>query len=171
MSNWKTIQPESLTDNPFHLIGREWMLVTAKAGGRVNTMTASWGGVGVMWGKPVAFIVIRPQRYTKSFIDASETQTLSLSFFSEEYRDALKYCGSVSGKQEDKIANCNLTLEEFDGAPVFGEARMNLICKKKYAQPMEEAFVLDSSIPDAWYKDGDYHTLYIAEITNVLLAG
>ena len=63
MSNWKTILPESLTDNPFQLIGKEWMLVTAKKGDQVNTMTASWGGVGIMWGKPVAFIVIRPQRY------------------------------------------------------------------------------------------------------------
>lgn len=168
MSNWKTISPEALTDNPFHLIGKEWMLVTAKKGEQVNTMTASWGGVGIMWGKPVAFIVIRPQRFTKTMIDASDT--LSLSFFTEEYRDVLKYCGSVSGKQEDKIKHCNLTVEEVDNTPVFQEARMNLVCKKLYAQPMAKDFVIDQAIPQTWYPDQDYHTLYIAEIQNVLLS-
>lgn len=167
MSSWKTIQPEALTDNPFHLIGKDWMLVTAKNKEQVNTMTASWGGVGVMWGKSVAFLVIRPQRFTKKLIDTSDT--LSLSFFTEEYRDVLKYCGSVSGRDEDKIGHTKLTVEEINGTPVFKEARMNLVCKKLYAQPMSRDFLLDSTIPDAWYKDGDYHTLYIAEITNVLL--
>ena len=50
----KEIKPEELTKNPFHMIGKEWMLVTAEKDGKVNTMTASWGGVGIMWGKPVA---------------------------------------------------------------------------------------------------------------------
>lgn len=60
------------------MVGKEWLLVTAEKDGKANTMTASWGGVGVMWGRNMAFIVIRPQRYTKEFIDASDKLSLSV---------------------------------------------------------------------------------------------
>ena len=74
----KSIKPEELQKNVFSMIGKEWLLVTAEKEGQVNTMTASWGGLGVMWGKNVAFIVLRPQRYTKEFVDAGETFSLSV---------------------------------------------------------------------------------------------
>ncbi len=80
----KEIKPEELTKNPFHMIGKEWMLVTAEKDGKVNTMTASWGGVGIMWGKPVAYVFIRPQRYTKEFIDGTDTFSLSILVRSTE---------------------------------------------------------------------------------------
>ena len=76
--SFKEIKPEELQKNPFQMIGKEWLLVTAEKDGKANTMTASWGGVGVMWGRNVAFIVIRPQRYTKEFIDASDKLSLSV---------------------------------------------------------------------------------------------
>ena len=97
----KSIKPEELEKNVFHMIGKEWLLVTAEKEGKVNTMTASWGGLGVMWGKNVAYIVLRPQRYTKEFVDAGET--FSLSVLDEEYRKTLSYLGTVSGRDEDKI--------------------------------------------------------------------
>lgn len=71
--NFKEMKPEELQKNPFTMIGKEWLLVTAEKDGKANTMTASWGGMGVMWGKNTAFIVLRPQRYTKEFIDSTET--------------------------------------------------------------------------------------------------
>ena len=101
MNTFIEITPESLEKSPFQLIGKEWMLVTAEKDGIVNTMTASWGGLGVMWGKNVAYVVIRPQRYIKEFIDGSDT--FSLTFFAPEFKKQLSYLGSVSGKDEDKI--------------------------------------------------------------------
>ncbi|BBF45294.1 hypothetical protein lbkm_4056 [Lachnospiraceae bacterium KM106-2] len=139
------------------------MLVTAKKGDKVNTMTASWGGVGIMWGKSVAYVVIRPQRYTKEFMDASDT--FSLTFYPAEYRKQLSYLGSVSGRDEDKIANCSLTLAEHEGIPYFEEAKLVLFCKKLYVQELDKNAFLDSSIVDKWYQNNDLHTLYIAEIT------
>ena len=91
--SFQEIKPEELTKNPFQMIGKEWLLVAAEKEGKINAMTASWGGVGVMWGKNVAFLVIRPQRYTKEFIDVSET--VSLSVLGEAYRKTLGYFGSV----------------------------------------------------------------------------
>lgn len=75
------------------------MLITAGRD-KCNTMTASWGGLGVMWSKNVAFVVVRPQRYTKEFLDAEPA--FSLSFLGDEHRKALSYLGSVSGRNEDK---------------------------------------------------------------------
>ena len=93
----KEITCEALNENAFQMIGKDWLLLTAKKDGKVNTMTASWGGVGVMWGKQVAFLFIRPQRYTKEFVDA--TAEMSISVLPEVYRKELNYFGTVSGSK------------------------------------------------------------------------
>ena len=80
----------------FAELGRDWALITAQKDGKVNTMTAAWGGIGVMWGKDVAFVVVRPTRYTKEFLDAGDT--FSLSFLPAEHKKTLSYFGSVSGR-------------------------------------------------------------------------
>lgn len=77
MSKFIEIKPEEFKESPFQLIGKDSMLITAERDGKVNTMTAGWGGLGVMWGKNVVYAVIRPQRYTKGFVDASDTFSLT----------------------------------------------------------------------------------------------
>lgn len=161
------ISAEQLRENTFELIGKKWMLVTAGNEEKVNTMTASWGGLGVMWGKNVAFIVIRPTRYTKEFIDREET--LSLSFYGDEYKKMLSYLGTVSGRDEDKISKSELTVDYMDGTPYFQEASLVLKTKKLYAQPFDEKCILDSEIDGKWYPLKDYHTMYICEIEKVLI--
>ena len=112
MNQYKIITADQFRKNPFKLIGKDWMLVTAGNEEKVNTMTASWGGLGVMYGKNVAFIVIRPQRYTKEFIDREDT--FSLSFLDKKYRKTLNYLGTVSGRNEDKITKSGLTLARYE---------------------------------------------------------
>ena len=155
------IAPDKIQDNLIDLIGSKWMLVTAEKDGRANTMTASWGGAGVMWNKPSAFVFIRPQRYTFEFIEDSDT--LTLSFFGEEMRDALKLCGSVSGRDRDKIGEAGLTLTHRQGMPCFEEAKLTLFCRKRYGQFLNEESVIDRSVMDA-YSAGDFHKMYICEI-------
>lgn len=163
----KHIKPEELQKNPFTMIGKEWLLITAEKEGKVNTMTASWGGVGIMWGKPVAYIFIRPQRYTKEFVDAADT--LSLSVLDEEYRKTLSYLGTVSGRDEDKIAKSGLTVVYEGQTPYFAEAHTALICRKLFAQPYDPACFIDKSCEEKWYPQKDYHTMYIVEIEDVLV--
>ena len=91
---FQKVDPKSLSLNPFSAIGDQWMLITAGTPERLNTMTASWGGLGVLWGVPMAACYIRPQRYTKQFVD--ENGYFTLSFFGEEYRPQLSLCGSKS---------------------------------------------------------------------------
>lgn len=168
--SFKEISANEINSNTFDMISRQWMLVTAKKDEKVNSMTASWGGLGVMWGKPVAFIVIRPQRYTKEFIDSADT--LSLSFFGEEYRKVLTYMGSTSGRDEDKIAKSGLTVAYEGETPYFEEAEMVLNVRKLYEQQMEKECFIDKSLTERWYgnveKEG-YHVLYVCEIENVLV--
>lgn len=155
-----------LNENVFELIGKKWMLITAAKEGKSNTMTASWGGLGVMWGKKVAYVVIRPQRYTKEFIDVAES--FSLSFLPEKFRKELSYLGSVSGRDEDKIAKAGLSLTYQEEVPYFEKSELVLICKKLFVQEFKDESFLDKSILDTWYKAGDNHYLYIAEIIDVL---
>ncbi len=169
MSNFTRISPYDLKDNLFTRIGRDWMLVTAQnpTDGTVNTMTASWGGTGILWNKPVAFVFIRPQRYTFGFIEAAET--LSLSFFDETYRTALQLCGRVSGREHDKIAEAGLTPITDGTTTSFAEARLILKCRKLYTEFLREDAFLDASLLQN-YTQRDFHKMYICEITDVLKA-
>ncbi|BDF70421.1 flavin reductase [Oscillospiraceae bacterium] len=156
------IDPKTLDENVFSLIGDRWMLITAGAPERCNTMTASWGGLGVLWGKQVATCYIRPQRYTFEFMEAGERFTLS--FFGEEYRKALAFCGAKSGRDVDKIKACGLTVAAGAGdAPYFEEADLVLVCKKAYWQDLDPSHFLDPEI-EKHYPQKDYHRMYIGEI-------
>ena len=176
MSEFRTIRPEEFSGNPFTLIGREWMLVTAAnpgdglMGGKdYNTMTASWGGLGILWGKPVAFVFIRPQRHTFRFTENNSRVTLS--FFPPEYRDALNFCGTKSGRDCDKAAACGLTpvaeTNEDGRAVWFDEAKLVLVTRKLYAKPFDPAAFLD---PDSrnMYGDDDFHTVYVCAVEKIL---
>lgn len=163
----KEIKAEQLKHNVFEAIGKQWALVAASADGKTNAMTASWGGMGVMWNKNVVFLFIRPQRYTKTFVDKSST--LSLSFFSEDYRDMLTYMGKVSGRDEDKIAKAGLTLSDGYGAPVFKEAELTFVCKKLYSSVLSADGFYDKKIIPQCYSDKDYHEVYVAEIEKILV--
>ena len=163
---FKEVDIKSLTFNPFTKIGSEWMLITAGDQSGYNTMTASWGGLGVLWGKNVAFIFIRKSRYTKEFIDANEF--FSITFLSGQYRDALNYCGSHSGRDEDKFAAAGLTLATRHNIPYVDEGNFVLLCEKMSATRITEDSFLLPEIKEKWYKDGDMHTMYVAEIIDIL---
>lgn len=164
---YREIKPEDFNRSAFKMIGKDWMMITAAQDECWNAMTAAWGGLGVMWGKNVAFVVVRPQRYTKEFID--KTNVFSLSFFTEEYRGMLTHFGTVSGREEDKIQKARLTPIKSEEAPMFEEAKITMLCQKLYAQNFNEECFIDKNLDQIWYPEHDYHTLYIAEIKKILI--
>ena len=113
---FKEIKAEELTWNPFTQIGKGWFLVTAGDEKASNTMTVSWGGLGVWWGKDAATIYIRQNRCTKEFIDAKETFTISS--LPESYKKELGYMGSHSGHDGDKWKAYGLHPYPVDGTLV-----------------------------------------------------
>lgn len=167
MATFKEIAPNKITESPFDLIGKDWALVTCGDKEKFNTMTVSWGGVGIMWGKPVAFTFIRPQRYTFGLIENKDYYTMS--FFDESYRKALNFCGSKSGRDYDKFKETGLTPAfTDDGIPYVEEAKLVLVCKKMYAQTLNEESVISGEEVAKWYNN-DYHKMYVSEITKVLV--
>ena len=139
------ILPQDISDNPFKALGEDWMLVTAGNINSYNTMTASWGGLGVFWNKNIVFCVIRPSRHTYEYIEKADTFTLS--FFSDEYKEALKFCGSHSGRDYDKAKETGLTaVETENGSVFFKEARLVLECKKIYFDDINPENFMDPEI-------------------------
>ena len=116
----KEIDIREVKENLVHLLADEWALVTAGRGDALGTMTVSWGGIGELWGKDMATIYIRPQRYTKKFLD--ENNYFTLSFYPEQYKDALRLCGSKSGREINKVEATGLTPCYYEKAPYFEEA-------------------------------------------------
>ncbi len=162
MSDFKKIKPKEIEENAFKLIGSDWMLITAGSEKKFNTMTASWGGLGILWHKNICSIFIRPQRYTYEFIEMSDTFTLS--FFDNNHRDVLKYCGSHSGREVDKVAETGITpVFSEDGGVYFQEAKLVLECRKLYYQDIIPGNFLDESINENYPKE-DYHRMYFGEI-------
>ncbi|TFH65207.1 MAG: flavin reductase family protein [Candidatus Zixiibacteriota bacterium] len=163
-TGFKEISVCDIQDNPFKLIADDWMLVTAGNLQKFNTMTASWGTLGELWNKKVAFCFVRPTRHTYQFMEAADTFTLT--FFDEKYREALDFCGSHSGRKVDKIAKTGLTPIEWEKQAVyFEQARLVLICKKVYMHDLDPKHFLDPEIDDNYPKK-DYHRMYIGEIVH-----
>lgn len=166
MINFLKINPKDISENVFKLIGTDWMLISAGNKDEFNTMTASWGALGVLWNKPVAICFVRPQRYTFEFIDKSES--FSLSFFGEQYREVLNICGAQSGRDIDKMEKTGLhPLFDSNGCIYYKEASLVLCCKKLYSDFIEPSEILDPRIHEL-YPINDYHKMYIGEIKDCL---
>jgi flavin reductase (DIM6/NTAB) family NADH-FMN oxidoreductase RutF len=165
MKTFQEIIPENLVDNPFKLIGKDWMLITAGTKQSFNTMTGAWGGLGILWNKNICFCVIRPNRYTYEFMERSGIYTLS--FLEEQYRDILTYCGTKSGRDVNKVTETNLTPVFDNDSVYFAEARLVLICRKIYFQDIIPAHFLSPEI-DEFYPLKDYHRMYVGEIARCL---
>jgi flavin reductase (DIM6/NTAB) family NADH-FMN oxidoreductase RutF len=178
-------QAKSLRDfpgSPSERIGAGWMLITAApgktAGDGWNTMTASWGGFGVLWGRDTAFWFIRPSRHTYGF--ANRADLFTLSFFDESRRKALTFCGEKSGRDYDKAAETGLTPIVFgpslkgardlsaEGAVSFLEAREIVVCRKLYTHDFDPAGFLDRESIEKSYHGKDYHRMFIGEVVTLL---
>lgn len=168
---------EELKINPLTLIGDQWMLLSAgNEQDGCRTMTISWGSLGSLWhlpgrkafrGLPTATVYVRPQRYTKEYIDSHEYFTLSV--MPEKYRKEVTYLGRVSARDEDKIAKSGLTPVYADGTVYFKDAILVLVCRKIFHSAMKEEDFLDPAIIDESYPQKDFHDIYIGEIVKTLV--
>ncbi len=161
------IDIKTLQMNPFDKIGRGWMLITAGDADKHNTMTASWGGLGILWGRNAATCYVRHHRYTFGFME--EKDYFSLGFFDEKYRASLNLCGTKSGRDCDKPKEAGLTPVFGELAPYYAESSLVLICKKLYRQDFnEELFTDGGKIMEEIYPQKDLHRIYIGEIVKAL---
>ena len=164
--SFTTISPKEIDKNVFETIGKQWMLISAGDEKSMNTMTASWGGLGVLWNKNVCFAFIRDSRYTLEFVDNNDFFTLS--FFGGNYMKELTFCGRNSGRNTDQLKETGL-IPVFDAeAPYFEQAETVLVCKKLYKQKMNAESFIDKSLVEKNYSDNDWHEFFVGEIVKVL---
>jgi flavin reductase (DIM6/NTAB) family NADH-FMN oxidoreductase RutF len=167
--NFSEISPYDFSSPIFNDIAKKWMLIGTPDGknGRVNAMTASWGGVGIIWNKPYAVCFIRPQRY--SFDLAEKCDKIALSFLTEteNSREIYNVCGTKSGRDTDKIKETGLSPIDFDGAVGFAEAETVIVGKKIYADMIKPECFLDESIIEKSYPGKDFHKIYLCEIEKI----
>ncbi|MBK5239934.1 flavin reductase family protein [Clostridium sp.] len=143
--------------------------LTVKSGGKINTMTISWGNVGYEWNRPIFTVLVRKSRYTHDLIENSDDFTVSIPL-SKDLKNALAVCGSKSGRDIDKFKECKLTLDDSRNVatPIIGECELHYECKIVYKQDMNPK-LLSRDIVESSYADGDYHTLYYGEIVTTYI--
>lgn len=146
----------------FNLIGKRWMLITAGDFENHNSMTASWGGFGVLWHKPVVSLYVRPQRYTKKFLDKEDLFTIS--FYEDRFKNELSFFGTNSGKDVNKDEKTNFKPKNFFNATSYEQASLVFVCKKLYCNQLNPDGILNPEIKTNFYKQKDYSFLYVGEI-------
>ena len=160
---FKKILPSEL-DGVFETVGKGWFLLGAGSAADHNMMTCSWGGLGVLWHKDVSFVFVRPTRHTFGYVE--NELKYSICLFDEEYRDALNFCGTHSGRDYDKAQEAGLTPIDIDGTVAFAEAKTVLICEKVYFDDIKPEQFLEYNLRKH-YPKSDYHRMYVGEIKSV----
>lgn len=145
---------------------KQGAFLTVKNGDNVNTMTISWGNIGFEWNKPIFTVLVRKSRYTYELMENTNEFTVSIPL-DDKLKKELAFCGSKSGRDFDKIKECNLTLDSGKSVstPVIGDCQMHYECRIVYKQEMNPVF-LSEEVKNSSYKNGDYHTVYYGEIVN-----
>ena len=165
---FKEVTAKSLSENFFHTINDEWLLICTEdqENGRMNMMTASWGGIGILWHKEVVYLFVRPQRHTHKLL--AEQSRFSVAVLPSEYKDAHKVCGKLSGRDIDKVSETGLSACELDGVVSVAESKLVFTVKKLYEDVLKKEGFLDESLLKNYPID-DFHTVYVCEIEKVYI--
>lgn len=168
LKDFSELDPYKLNENVFNLLDKKWMLITAGSSENFNMMTASWGGLGVLWNKPVVTLYIRPQRYTFKFVESNKN--FNISFYDQEYKPALNFCGSKSGREFNKAKETGLTpVTTPNGCVTFKESYLSIDCVKLYADNLKSSQFIDISLIEKIYPSKDFHRFYIGGIIGCYL--
>jgi flavin reductase (DIM6/NTAB) family NADH-FMN oxidoreductase RutF len=156
------------------------VLLTSKKDDKVNTMTISWGQIGIEWNKPVFTTFVREHRYTHDLLESGEF-TVNIPY-NTDVKKILAYCGTKSGKETDKIADMNLTLLEGSevDVPVIKELPLTLECRVVYKQlqdrdkilisdDLRKTFYPEDVDSDFYGSNKDYHTMFYGEIVSAYI--
>ena len=163
----KEISIKELDDNAFDLIANQWAIITVKADDKVNAMTANWVQLGYLWSQNVITTYVRRQRYTYDFIE--KNNEYAICFFEEAYRKELGYLGTKSGRDFDKLKECNMTVSQYNNVDYIDQARLVFICEKIYVDDIREEKFIDKNIIADCYPNKDFHKVYVSRIKHILV--
>ena len=147
--------------------------------GKSNVMTIGWGTLGRIWGKHVFIVMVRPSRFSFGYIEETGEFSVNLprdadysirigDTSNRSMKEALEFCGRYSGRDTDKIARCNFTMEKgiMISVPYIRECPVHYECRTIHKNQVDSRTLLPS-ITESYYPAGDYHTIYFGEIVGV----
>jgi flavin reductase (DIM6/NTAB) family NADH-FMN oxidoreductase RutF len=167
---FKQISPEEICDNVFTLVGNVFPVITAGKADHYNSLTASGGGLGLLFKKPTTWCILRADRYTLEMIQ--KMQTYTMSYFPNEYKEQILFLGSKSGRDSEKMKEVELTSVQTPSGDIsFKEARLIIECKlTELTTPNPNDFYTQEArdyINEA-YKEANHYRKYVfGEITHV----
>ncbi len=139
------------------------LLASVDPQGRPNVMTIGWGTIGIVWGRPVFIVLVRPSRYTFQCIEATEDFTVNIP--SPDMAKIVAACGTLSGRDHDKFAEQGLTPAPAlkIKSPIVQECPLNFECKVAARNDLIGAG-LAGWVEREYYPEGDLHRVYFGEI-------
>lgn len=142
------------------------LLVSADAVGKPNVMTIGWALLGIVWGKPILTVLVRPSRFTYGLMDAAGDFTVNVP--SPEMDDIVQYCGSVSGRDHDKFAERHLTAAPARQvrSPIIAECLLHYECKVVHKNNVNPE-TLTPGILANYYPRDDFHRVFFGEVVGV----
>ena len=148
----------------FEMFRNQWALATAGNLEKYNTCTIGWGSLGTIWGRSVVTVYVQPERLTWEYLKNSDIFTVD--FFAPEYREALSYLGSHSGRDEDKVVSAGLHPKALAGGVTFEEANLTFVCRKLFQGPFSREG-LNETLNDGIYANWEPHWMFVGEIIEV----
>ncbi|MBU0637377.1 MAG: flavin reductase [Planctomycetes bacterium] len=157
----------ALARETYYRMTSEGILLAAQAAdGRLNAMTIGWGLFGLVWGRPLFQVLVRPSRYTYQCIERTSDYTVCV--LPPELTEVATYCGTMSGRDVDKLSEKDLTILPSTHITSGGIAQANIVFECKvvhYNEVQAPAFPVE--IVTNYYPDGDWHRIYFGEILGV----
>jgi len=155
------------------------VLLTTKADDKVNSMTISWGTLGIEWGKPIFTVFVRENRFTKQQLEKNPEFTINIPI-GDFNRKILSICGTKSGHITDKISELSLSLESPNriSVPAIKELPLTLECKVVYKQKQNKNEITEENRSKFYPQDvessfhganRDFHTAYYGEIVSAYI--
>lgn len=163
------IDPAQISENPIKMFSRDWALVAAGSPQGSNALTVAWGALGTAWGNglPLAIIFVSPDRFTHGFLE--KEHRFSICVLPGQYRKALGFIGSHSGRNGDKIAASGLEYAFTENStPVFTQSRLALECSKVYSHTLDRSHFDEvlRNVYEGHLRGLTPHTVYYGEILN-----
>ena len=167
--------------DPFEYAGhilkalKKGVLLTTKAGEQVNTMSISWGTLGIQWGLPIFTVFVRGCRHTSPMLEENAEFTINIPLEAAD-KEIIRFCGTKSGRDVDKFQTLGLETEEPEiiSVPGIRQLPLTLECKVVYAQQRYPEHMMDAELPTHYPENSqdihaDYHTAYYGQILSAYI--
>jgi len=139
------------------------LLASYDGAGKANAMTIGWGSLGVIWGLPIWIVLVRPSRYTYQCVEHSGCFTVNVP--TEAMGMICATCGSRSGRDTDKFADCKITEVRSQRvlAPIIEECPISYECQVIHSNDVLPKKLADELLSGP-YVNGDFHRVYYGKI-------